>query len=62
MSDYAFLIAGLNSDILDRFYTNFYSNEKNVLAQNACTKFDPLEMCLSRKRLEELHHVFTHKV
>lgn len=53
----------LGSDTLQKFTDNFYNDPKNVLALNACTKYDPLEMCLSRKRLEEIgQHVFTTKV
>ncbi|KZS17904.1 Bleomycin hydrolase [Daphnia magna] len=52
----------LTSDVVERLNNSFHKDPKNLLAQNACTKYDPLEMCLSRKRLEEIHHVFTHKV
>jgi len=52
----------LTPEILDTFFEKFYSDSKNVLSQNVCTRFDPLELCLSRKRLEETQHVFTHKV
>ena len=55
-------LSDLTSSILDKFLDSFNKDPKNNLAQNACTKYDPLEMCLSRKRLEEIHHVFTHKV
>ncbi|XP_046979472.1 bleomycin hydrolase isoform X1 [Schistocerca americana] len=54
--------AALTPEILQRFRTNFYSEPKNCLAQNACTRTDPLDVCMSRKQLEETQHVFTHKV
>ena len=63
MSDFfSSCIVDLTSDILEILNSNFMKDPKNLLAQNACTKYDPLEMCLSRKRLEEIQHVFTHKV
>ncbi|XP_059488044.1 bleomycin hydrolase [Neocloeon triangulifer] len=41
----------------------FFSDEKNVVAQNACTRADPQEVCVSRQRLQEVsQHVFEHKV
>ena len=52
----------LTPSVLNKFLDSFNKDPKNNLAQNACTKYDPLEMCLSRKRLEEIQHVFTHKV
>lgn len=52
----------LTSSVIEKFLDSFNKDPKNNLAQNACTKYDPLEICLSRKRLEEIHHIFTHKV
>lgn len=39
-----------------------YKDVKNRLAINACTKIDPLEVCVNRSGLEEVSHVFSHKV
>lgn len=33
-----------------------------MLAQNVCTKMNPIEACSSRKILEETSHVFTDKI
>ncbi|XP_046418084.1 bleomycin hydrolase isoform X1 [Neodiprion fabricii] len=52
----------LTPDIINELRNKFYENEKNVLAQNVCTKIDPLEACMSRKYIEEAQHVFNHKV
>ncbi|XP_055382237.1 bleomycin hydrolase isoform X2 [Condylostylus longicornis] len=40
----------------------FYSEPKNVLAQNVCSRFDPFDVCLSRKNLQCVNHVFQYKV
>lgn len=56
------LTAALSPEKLQKFRTSFYADAKNILAQNACTRVDPLEVCLSRKHIEETQHVFTHKV
>uniref|UniRef100_A0A1B0DQX5 Bleomycin hydrolase n=1 Tax=Phlebotomus papatasi TaxID=29031 RepID=A0A1B0DQX5_PHLPP len=40
----------------------FYKCPKNVLAQNICSRHDPFDVSLSRRALECIHHVFTHKV
>ena len=52
----------LTLDIIEKLNESFHKDPKNLLAQNACTKYDPLEMCLSRRRLEEIQHVFSLKV
>lgn len=54
--------AALNNEVLDKFRSDFYRNEKNVLAQNVVSRIDPFEACLSRKTLEETQHVFDHKI
>ncbi|KOB71586.1 Bleomycin hydrolase, partial [Operophtera brumata] len=38
---------------------DFYSEPKNELAQNACTRFDPFEVAISRKRADSSLHVET---
>ena len=55
-------LAALNKEILDQFRQNFYSDDKNIFAQNVCSRVDPFEVCLSRKTLEETHHVYEYKV
>ncbi|XP_067015155.2 bleomycin hydrolase isoform X2 [Anabrus simplex] len=57
-----FLTAALSPETLQKFRNSFYADPKNILAQNVCTRVDPLEVCLSRRHLEETQHVFTHKV
>lgn len=52
----------LKKETLDKFREDFYANAKNVLAQNVCSRYDPFDVCLSRKTLEETQHVFNHKV
>lgn len=52
----------LTPELLASYKENFYSNNINKLAQNVCTRSDPLEACLTRKCLEENVHVYSHKV
>lgn len=52
----------LTLDCLKKLNTDFYSNPKNELAQNACTRFDPFEVAISRKRADSSLHVYNHKV
>lgn len=54
--------AALSKETLQKFRNAFYADKKNILAQNVCSRTDPFEVCLSRKYLENLQHVFTHKV
>lgn len=60
-----FLLAStsaITQEKLDKWRKEFYSEPKNVLAQNVCSRFDPLDVCLSRQQLENTNHVFTYKV
>ncbi|XP_076181772.1 bleomycin hydrolase isoform X1 [Ptiloglossa arizonensis] len=52
----------LTTEVLDQLREAFYENNRNILAQNICTRSNPLEACVSRKVLEESQHVFTHKI
>ncbi|XP_072381809.1 bleomycin hydrolase [Diabrotica undecimpunctata] len=52
----------LDEEILGNFRKEFYADQKNLLAQNVCSKIDPFEAALRRKTLEETHHVFNHKI
>lgn len=62
MSDDVTPFAALNEEILTEFRTKFYASEKNLFAQNVCSRIDPFDACLSRKSLEEAHHVYEYKV
>lgn len=52
----------LTDDTFKKWRDEFNKCEKNILAQNACSRFDPFEVALSRKVLENTQHVFTYKV
>ncbi|XP_012286411.1 bleomycin hydrolase isoform X2 [Orussus abietinus] len=52
----------LTPEVLNEFRTKFYADSRNVLAQNVCTKNDPLEACISRKVLETSYHAFNYKI
>ena len=39
----------LTAEITEGFKQDFYSTNQNRLAQNVCTRSDPLEACLSRR-------------
>lgn len=52
----------LTKEVLDKFKKSFLAEEKNILAQNVCTKQDPFELALSRKVVEDTQHVFNTKV
>lgn len=54
--------AVITPDKLAKWTKDFYSNPKNVLAQNVCSRGDPFDVCLSRKSLEKINHVFNYKV
>ncbi|CAL8091222.1 unnamed protein product [Orchesella dallaii] len=54
--------AQLTSDLLTSLREEFYADEKNRVAQNACTRTDPLEVCTSRNNLEEISHVFNRRI
>lgn len=56
------LTGPLTTEVLNQLRTKFYADDRNVLAQNICTKANPIEACASRKILEESSHVFTHKI
>jgi bleomycin hydrolase len=52
----------LSKDILSQLRSKFYSDPRNIQAQNVCVRVDPFEACLSRKTVETTNHVFQHKV
>ncbi|KAJ8978771.1 hypothetical protein NQ317_015495 [Molorchus minor] len=50
MTSFAFSVKGaLSQETLEKFKKNFYAQEKNILAQNVCSRVDPFDVCLSRK-------------
>ncbi|KAK4878500.1 hypothetical protein RN001_011006 [Aquatica leii] len=52
----------INKDQLKKFRTSFEADNKNQLAQNVCSRFDPFDVCISRKRLQDTRHVFKYKI
>jgi len=54
--------APISSELLRSLRETFYADEKNRLAQNACTRTDPLEICTSRTNIEDVNHVFNRRV
>lgn len=52
---------GLSGNALTRYKSNFNSDAKNRLAQNACIRHQVLDI-LRRPDVEKLPHVFTHKI
>eukprot|EP00088_Acartia_fossae_P049421 TRINITY_DN5442_c1_g1_i4.p1 TRINITY_DN5442_c1_g1~~TRINITY_DN5442_c1_g1_i4.p1 ORF type:complete len:482 (+),score=81.15 TRINITY_DN5442_c1_g1_i4:18-1463(+) len=52
----------LTLDRLEQLREEFYSEDKNRLAMNVCSRSDPIEACLTRKCLEGRSHIFNHKV
>lgn len=54
--------AVINANNVLKFRDAFYSDSKNVLAQNACSRISPTEVSTSRTRVQESHHYYTHKV
>ncbi|XP_018326653.1 bleomycin hydrolase [Agrilus planipennis] len=54
--------SSLNKELLEKFKKAFYVDEKNILSQNVCSRQDPFEVSLSRKKLEETQNIFNHKI
>lgn len=52
----------LTLEILDKFNKDFYSEPKNILAQNVCTRFDPYEVCINRRTADISLHVYNIKI
>ncbi len=57
-----FYFSELTAEVLAEFTDDFYSDPKNIFAQNVATRFNPFEASLSRKTIEKVHHVFTSSV
>lgn len=47
---------------VSKWKKDFYSCPKNVLAQNVCSRVDPMDVCISRNGIQNTQHVFTYKV
>ncbi|XP_049879120.1 bleomycin hydrolase [Pectinophora gossypiella] len=52
----------LSLETLKKLHDDFYSNSKNELAQNVCTRYDPFEVAISRRRADSALHVYNIKV
>jgi hypothetical protein len=57
-----FLTEPLTLEKVEQFRSDYYSNPKNVLAQNVCTRIDPMEAAVSRTRTDAALHVYNIKV
>ena len=57
-----FNMAGLEKETLNRFYSNFAAEKKNILALNTCVKYGPYEILHNRRQHELTSHFFNHKV
>ena len=53
---------GVSSSQLSRLKTTFRCDTKNLLMQNICSRYDPLDISVDKKALERTNHVYTHKV
>ncbi|CAH0773440.1 unnamed protein product [Bemisia tabaci] len=52
----------LSSEQLKNLREEFYSCPKNILAQNALSRVEVNNLCISRRKQQELVHVFNHKI
>ncbi|KAL0818450.1 hypothetical protein ABMA28_008911 [Loxostege sticticalis] len=52
----------LTLETTKKFKDDFYAHPKNELAQNACTRTDPFEIAISRRRTDATLHVYNIKV
>lgn len=60
---FIFLISEpLTLETTKKFKDDFYAHPKNELAQNACTRTDPFEIAISRRRTDATLHVYNIKV
>ena len=53
---------GVSVKILETLKADFTSEKKNLLAQNVCSRHDPLDVCLKRCTSGGNSHVFNCKV
>jgi len=54
--------SAITKEKISQWHKDFYSVDKNIFAQNVCSRYDPFEVCLSRRTLEQTNHVFTYAV
>ncbi|CAG4932099.1 unnamed protein product [Colias eurytheme] len=52
----------LTLDTLNKLRDDFYKCPKNELAQNVCTRFDPFEVAISKRKTDAALHVYNIKV
>ncbi|XP_063389115.1 bleomycin hydrolase [Cydia fagiglandana] len=52
----------LSVETLTELRNKFYADPKNELAQNVCTRFDPFEVAISKRRQDSQLHVFNIKI
>ncbi|CAG9559019.1 unnamed protein product [Danaus chrysippus] len=52
----------LTLETLDKLKNDFYGCPKNELAQNVCTRFDPFEVAISRRKTDRSLHVYNVKI
>lgn len=57
-----FVLVPLTIEKLNKFRNDFYADPKNELAQNVCTRFDPFEVAISRRKADSSLHVYNIKV
>lgn len=57
-----YILAVISDNNVSNFRNSFYSEDKNVLAQNACSRVSPTEVSTSRMRIQECHHYYSNKV
>jgi hypothetical protein len=53
---------GVSVEILTKLKADFTSDKKNLLAQNVCSKYDTLDVCLSSRAVEGNPHIYNCKV
>ncbi|CAG9791283.1 unnamed protein product [Diatraea saccharalis] len=52
----------ISLETISKLKDDFYGDPKNELAQNVCTRIDPFEAAISRKRTDAALHVYNIKV
>ena len=57
-----FWFSGIPESTVSKLQKDFEKDPKNILAQNVFTQDEPLNFLLKRKTVQDLSHVFSHKV
>ncbi|XP_025191193.1 bleomycin hydrolase-like [Melanaphis sacchari] len=55
----------VTNELLSKFKDAFFSNSSNILAQNTCTVYNPLQIALSRNRIQDQiisNHYFSTRI